>query len=122
MNKRSCWVAVFLGLLLFADGAAEADSAREALKKGKTCFDRGEFDSAIAALTEAVRLNPEYAVAYFVRGSAYSRKNDLDKAIADCNEAIRLMNLVADDGLLQPLALAPHDLVLLPAELDGLRL
>jgi len=35
-------------------------------------------------------LNPNNAVAYGVRGDAYSKKNDYDKAIADYSQAIKL--------------------------------
>jgi tetratricopeptide (TPR) repeat protein len=41
-------------------------------------------------LSEAIRLNPEYARAHYGRGVAYRMKGDLDKAIADYTEAIRL--------------------------------
>src|SRR5262245_42445384 len=45
---------------------------------------------AIADYSEAIRLDPKYAVAYSNRGLAYAYKNEYDRAIADYNEAIRL--------------------------------
>ena len=51
---------------------------------------RGDRDKAIADYTEAVRLDPEYAVAYCNRGLAYSKKGDHDEAIADFTAAIRI--------------------------------
>ena len=50
----------------------------------------GDFDKAIADFTEAIRLDPKEAVAYYKRGMAYGAKGDHDKAIADYTEAIRL--------------------------------
>src|SRR4029077_7632168 len=51
---------------------------------------KGDTDRAIADFTEAIRLDPSYAIAYSNRGSDYSRKGKNDRAIADCTEAIRL--------------------------------
>jgi Tfp pilus assembly protein PilF len=47
-------------------------------------------DKALAAYSEAIRLDPDYAEAYGSRGLVYYFKNDHDKALADYNEAIRL--------------------------------
>jgi tetratricopeptide (TPR) repeat protein len=51
---------------------------------------RGEHDHAIADLTEAIRLDPQFAVAYNSRGNAYYYKGEYDRAIADYTEVIRL--------------------------------
>ncbi|WP_439394981.1 tetratricopeptide repeat protein [Bradyrhizobium sp. PMVTL-01] len=51
---------------------------------------KGENDRAIADYTEALRLNPKYAIAYNNRGLAFSEKGENDRAIADYNEALRL--------------------------------
>jgi tetratricopeptide (TPR) repeat protein len=52
--------------------------------------DKDEHDKAIADYTEAIRLDPKNALAYYHRGVAYGNKGEHDKAIADCTEAIRL--------------------------------
>jgi tetratricopeptide (TPR) repeat protein len=59
-------------------------------ESAKQHFDRNEFDEAIAAYTEILRLNPGDAEAYYNRGDAYYGKGDIDRAAADWNEAIRL--------------------------------
>jgi Tfp pilus assembly protein PilF len=59
-------------------------------EKGQSCIDRGDYDSAIAALDQAIRVDPRFAPAYRARGFAHVKKNDNDKAIADFTEAIRL--------------------------------
>ncbi len=49
-----------------------------------------EHDKAIADSTEAIRLDPKYALAYRNRGVSWEAKKEYEKAIADLNEAIRL--------------------------------
>jgi tetratricopeptide (TPR) repeat protein len=50
----------------------------------------GMADEPVAACTRIHALNPCDAFAYNNRGLAYSRKGDDDRAIADCDQAIRL--------------------------------
>jgi len=52
--------------------------------------ERGDYDGAIADYTEAIRLNPNYAMAYNNRGFAYFHKGDYDRAIVDFTQAIRI--------------------------------
>jgi tetratricopeptide (TPR) repeat protein len=89
MNQCSWWAAL-VGLLLLPGVAISADPAKEALAKGKACVEKKDYDAAIAAFTEAIRLDPKCAEAYCRRGWTYTRKNDLARALADCSEAIRL--------------------------------
>jgi tetratricopeptide (TPR) repeat protein len=52
-----------------------------------------EYDMAISDFTEAIRLNPNDAMAYFRRGFVYTKKDletNEEKAIADLTEAIRI--------------------------------
>jgi lipoprotein NlpI len=60
------------------------------LNRGVVYDAAGDHDGAIADFSEAITLDPEYALAFFTRGNAYGRKGDLDRAIADYGEAIRL--------------------------------
>jgi len=58
----------------------------------KRAFDHeesGELDKAIAAYSEAIRLDPDCAEAYFFRGGVYAKKDAFDRAIADYTQAIR---------------------------------
>lgn len=50
----------------------------------------GDYGKAIADFNEAIRLNPQDAVALNNRGNVWVRKGDADRAIADYSEAIRL--------------------------------
>ncbi len=45
---------------------------------------------APADSTEAIRLDPKNAMAYYNRGRAWYAKGEYDRAIADSTEAIRL--------------------------------
>jgi len=51
---------------------------------------KGDFDSAIADFSEAIRLDPKYAAAYNNRGLAYIAEGDYDHAIGDFNQAVQL--------------------------------
>jgi tetratricopeptide (TPR) repeat protein len=58
--------------------------------RGEAHYAKGDYDGAIADFSEAIRLDPKFAIAFSGRGLAYSAKGDHDRAIADFNEAIRL--------------------------------
>jgi len=65
--------------------------ARAYFAMGLACYVGGDkTNEAIAELTEAVRLDPNYTDAYILRGRAYLSNKDYDRAIADATEAIRL--------------------------------
>jgi tetratricopeptide (TPR) repeat protein len=68
--------------------------ANEPLSTGKVF--QAEYDSSIADYSEAIRLDPEFQVAYNQRGCAYYFSGDFDRAIADFTVDCRL---------------GPHDLV-----------
>jgi tetratricopeptide (TPR) repeat protein len=75
-------------------GDAKSELA-DALEAGEAFLEQGDFDKAVAALTKAIRLDPQDARAYVGRACVYKRKGDLDKAGADCAQAIRLNAKVA---------------------------
>ena len=65
--------------------------AMEAFNQGIDHLRNNELEHAVEALTEAIKLNPELAIAYNSRGAVYALIGDADKGIADCNEAIQLV-------------------------------
>ena len=71
-------------------GPLGAGTAEEAYKKSMAAAGKWDWDSAIAAFSEVIRLNPQWANGYEKRGFCYNRKGEFDKAIADYTEAIRL--------------------------------
>jgi TonB family protein len=58
--------------------------------RGNAYYANGDLDRAIAAYSEAIRLDPNDATAYNNRGIAYDARGEFDRAIADYNEAVRL--------------------------------
>ncbi len=65
-------------------------SCGDAMLEGNVHYAKGEDQEAIADYTEAIRLDPDYAVAYNNRGLAYRYLGEYERAIDDCTEAIRL--------------------------------
>jgi tetratricopeptide (TPR) repeat protein len=74
--------------------AAEAEQKRVAaaalMSRSDIESNNGDYDRAIATVSEAIRLDPKNALAFYYRGRAYVNKGDDDRAIADYSEAIRL--------------------------------
>ena len=59
-------------------------------RAGVEHFEQGRIEEAITEYSEAIRLEPEYAAAYYNRGQAYFTLGQAKLAIQDYDEAIRL--------------------------------
>jgi tetratricopeptide (TPR) repeat protein len=70
--------------------AAAAQNASALIASGYAHYERKDWDRAIADYTQAIRLDPDFADAYFWRAAAYDEKSDWDRAIDDYTQAIRL--------------------------------
>jgi hypothetical protein len=64
--------------------------------QGQAHLEQGDYAQAVEVLSEAIRVNPDNAKAYYYRGSAYREQGEFELAIADLNEAIRLEPEYAD--------------------------
>lgn len=58
------------------------------LESGKKLSDKKEYDKAIADISEAIRINPDWYFAYTDRANVYKEKGDYESAIADYSQAI----------------------------------
>ncbi len=72
---------------LFGSGPNSVD---DFLNRGDDYLDEQAYDKAVADYTEAIRLDPENAVAYRTRGVAYDNLEEYDRALADLTQAIQL--------------------------------
>src|ERR1035441_3494377 len=88
MTICKCWAAVLIAVVFLVCGCT--DSGKKTFESGVSASQTGEHDKAITDFTEAIRLAPKRADAYYNRGVAYGNNGEHDKAIADYNEAIRL--------------------------------
>lgn len=71
-------------------GATAAKTADDYIKQGKEALAAKQFDQAIAAFGEAIKVNPQLPLAYNNRGIAHCNKNELDQAISDFSKVIEL--------------------------------
>ena len=62
----------------------------EEAQRGSDAFERADYDQAIVAFDELIRLDPNHSEAHRWRGDASLNKHELDKALSEYDEAIRL--------------------------------
>jgi len=58
--------------------------------RGGANLNLGKYDAVIGDCSEAIKLNPNLAVANYIRGVAYKEKGDPEKARADVEMAKKL--------------------------------
>jgi tetratricopeptide (TPR) repeat protein len=75
---------------LIEDAGLISDIRAEAfLNRGIALDGQGEHLKAVADLTEAIKLNPDYPALYFYRGIARDNAGQSEPAIADFSDALR---------------------------------
>jgi tetratricopeptide (TPR) repeat protein len=87
---HKCCLLLVLLLAVRAATAGQYKTAKEAVEKGRALVQKQDFDGAIAAFTEALRLDPKSVPAYCGRSRAYWHKDDCEQAIRDADQAVRL--------------------------------
>ena len=92
MRSKLALALVLVAVVAFFLSACGSDfsEAEEHTQKGADFHQQGRWAEAVAEFTEAIRLNPEIAVAYSNRGNTYLQLGQLERAIQDIDEAIRL--------------------------------
>jgi serine/threonine protein kinase len=77
----------------FSGNSANARSTSkfaEAARRGLAAFERADYDQAIVAWDEAIRIDPNHSTVHRWRGDASLNKHEIDKALSEYDEAIRL--------------------------------
>ncbi len=84
----------------------------ERMNEGIACFNRKQFDRAMALMDEAIALSPRSALAYFNRGTLYFRLSDIPRMAQDFSVAFQLDpnngEMLKNMSFLWLLADAPH--------------
>lgn len=92
------FLAASLGILSAFRGrfSSNSPSARttspfaEAARRGLAAFEGADYDRAIVAWDEAIRIDPNHSTVRRWRGDASLNKHEIDKALSEYEEAIRL--------------------------------
>ena len=81
-----------LFLILFLSGGFNSfsQSAGKFFSQGKDAAKDGKTDEAIALFTKALELKPKDDEVMIERGKAYETKKELEKAIADYDNALNI--------------------------------
>ena len=90
MNSRTIWaIAITLVALLLATCGrlSEAEKHHDAANEFR---EQGNLQEAIVEYDQAIRLDPQLALAYYNRGVAYHYLGQPKQAIEDYAEALRL--------------------------------
>ena len=91
--KRVLWLA-FVGIVVASSPLSAEEprlkTAQEYCARGSDYLNKSDFDRAIADFTEAIRLDPTFAEAYFGLGATYGRRVNMTKRLPTCTQAIRL--------------------------------
>jgi tetratricopeptide (TPR) repeat protein len=95
MIGSGCPIFLLIGMNDFEKGKASGegntnDEMQDFYGLGLTCFNMGNYASAINNLNKSIELQPEYDDAYCVRGQCYFQLGEYEKAIKDFGKAIEL--------------------------------
>jgi TonB family protein len=80
---------VFMPINYSLNGANPSLDALVVAQKGLNYIKAGEFENAVKAFTEAIKINKKYSTGYAGRGIAYMNLGEYEKAIEDFNMAIK---------------------------------
>ncbi len=89
-NKNHFFLLLLLTIITNALVFAQPSGYEAQFKLGNQRLDQKDYDGAISAFTECLRLAPKAAACYGNRGIAYREKSNFSQAIADYTEAIKI--------------------------------
>jgi lipoprotein NlpI len=76
--------------LTIGTGVCNAEDARAAIAQAQDCLKKGDSDGALKAANDAVKLEPNSAIAWYLHGEANGGLSQHREAIADYDKAIKL--------------------------------
>ncbi len=71
-----------------------------ALKKGRTLYQSGNYQEALNVLTQAIEMNPKFGQAYYNRGILHEKLGNQQQALNDLTSAAQLGHKKAQKFLL----------------------
>jgi tetratricopeptide (TPR) repeat protein len=77
-------------------GSPPHETVEEHFEHGNNLFSEEHYEQAIIEYTNAIKLDPKFAGAYYNRGVTYGKKEQYELAIADYSEAIKVYPKHAD--------------------------
>jgi tetratricopeptide (TPR) repeat protein len=83
--------AALLGIFVWVCKRDEEPTGATNYNRGLRAIQQGDAETAIAALTEAISIEPAFSDAYALRGEAHCMLGQCEQGIADYTEAIRLV-------------------------------
>jgi len=83
---------VLLGINLAAPLPAPGADAKALALRGHSWLVKGEYDRALEALDEALRIDPKMVAIYGWRAVVYREQGQFDKALAEVNAGLRQAN------------------------------
>lgn len=73
---------------------------KDALKKGRSLYQSGNYQEALKVLTEAIEMNPKFGQAYYNRGILHEKLGNQQQALNDLTSAAQLGHKKAQKFLL----------------------
>jgi len=91
--RKSVFILIYLLFIFIPKIHAQQPynhNALELLKRSLEYLIHGDFQNALAASNQLIRIDPNSALNYVIRARALFELNDYDSVITDCTQAIRI--------------------------------
>ncbi len=89
MRRFTC-VSACLCLLVFLPGILNAQDVQKYVERGIERCETGQYDQALKDFNDALKMKPNDASLYDLRGMAYRCKGQDEQAVQDFNKAMEL--------------------------------
>ncbi|MEH2381017.1 MAG: tetratricopeptide repeat protein [Nostoc sp.] len=89
MGLAGC-ITLVIGAWFLQSPKPVSDAEQKLYQEGVNKYDAGNYEGAVEDFNQAIKLDPQNALAYNKRGNAYYRLGDYEQAQADSSQAILL--------------------------------